>query len=211
MRYLLIAVVLWGALCRSGLPDDLTTLSGTTYHNFTVVKAENGFLTINYVDGSANIKADALPDNLRQQYGLVAPVSTQAPAQPPVHFDELVLNDGTPYLDVTVVKVAPDSLTVMHRDGGAKIPIEKLPSYICKLYGLTSEQAQQYRASIKLQDEKRQQEVANSVAVSTNTDSPTVVPEYSAPPDYGSTGGGVYVHGYYRKNGTYVNGYYRSR
>ena len=153
MRHLLFAVVLAGALCQSALSDDLTTLSGTTYHNFTVVKVKNAFLTINYDDGTAKIKAEVLPENIRQQYGLSPTGLSPTSPKPPDHLDKLVLKDGTTYLDVSIIKVQPDSLTVLHKDGGAKIPFENLPDDICKLYNITVEQALQYRATIKQEQE----------------------------------------------------------
>jgi hypothetical protein len=210
MRHLLFAVVLVGASCQGLLADDLTTLNGTTYHNFTVVKAENGFLTINYDDGSANIKAEVLPENIRQQYGL-----TPTSPKPPDHLDKLVLKDGTTYRNVTIVKVKPDSLTVLHEDGGANIPFEKLPDDICKLYDITVEHALQYRATVKQEQEQEQeQELANAAAAassSTNNDNPPTVSGDSTTPSYDSSDDTVYVNGYYRKDGTYVNGYTRRK
>jgi hypothetical protein len=213
MRHLFLAAMLGGTLCQSALSDDLTTLNGTTYHNFTVVKAENGFLTINYDEGTANIKAEVLPENIRQQYGLSATGSSPTSPKPPDHFNELVLKDGTPYLDVTIIKVEPDSLTVLHKDGGAKIPFENLPDYICKLYDITTEKALQYRASIKQEQKQQQQELAAAAAAaaSTNNDNTPTASGDSSTPNYSSSDDMVYVNGYYRKNGTYVNGYYRHK
>jgi len=191
-----------GILSQNALSDDLTTLSGTTYHGFTVVKAENGFLTINYVDGTATIKAEALPQDIRQQYGL-----TLVSQKPPKNLDKIVLNDGTIYLNVTIVNVQPDSLTILYKDGGAKIPFENLPDDICKLYDLTVEGAQQYRASLK----QEQESADTATTASTNADNPPPVLDYTSAPSYNSGGNTVYVHGYYRKDGTYVNGYTRNK
>lgn len=192
-----------GLLCQIAYPDDLVSLQGTTYRNFSVVKVENGFLTISYDEGTATLKADILPEDIRQKYGLGSNVT-----QPPKHLDKIVLNDGTTYLNVTIGKVLPDSLTILYGDGGAKIPFENLSAAICKLYGITLDQAVQYRESIK-----QEQELANSNKSPLTKDEipPSANSATDVSPTYNSGSDTVYVHGYYRKDGTYVNGYTRRK
>jgi hypothetical protein len=112
--------------------SDLTTLKGTVYRNYTVTKAENGFLSISYEEGTANIKAEVLPEDVRTQYGLTSSDIPSAPvASQPSHLDELVLNDGTRYTNVKVVGVRADALSILYNDGGATIPFEKLSGPTC--------------------------------------------------------------------------------
>jgi len=185
------------------LTDDLTTLNGTTYHNYTVIKAENGFLTINFAEGTTSIKADILPEDIRQKYGFIV-----SPTKHPKNLDTLILKDGTIYSNVTVVKIEPDGLTILYQDGGVKITFEKLTDEICKLYNLTLDQALQYRASEKL---KQDQKTAESNVSTTHSDNPSTASNGVSTPDYFSSSDTVYVHGYFRKNGTYVNGYTRRK
>ncbi len=41
-----------------------------------------------------------------------------------------VMPDGTTYENVSVVKVEADAVTIIHRNGGALVPLEKLPVYL---------------------------------------------------------------------------------
>jgi hypothetical protein len=211
MRWFLLGGFLLAAL-NFAVGDDLTTLKGTIYRNYTVVRAGNGFLSISYEEGTANIKAEALPEDIRTKYGLT---SSDIPAAlvsgQPSHLDQLVLNDGTRYTNVKVVGIRADALSILYDDGGATIPFEKLSDATCKLYGITEEKALAYRSSVTPSQQ-------TAVVTTENTNAAPVAPDATSPnyteystPAPTTTGGGEYVHGYYRKNGTYVHGYYRSR
>jgi len=202
----LIFFILIGLLVLhpSALAEDLVTTSGTVYHNFTIIKIEDGMLTINYEEGTATIKIEALPEDFRQRYGLIlVPVSHK---RPPTYLDKLVLKNGITYSGVTIVKVQPDGLTVLHHDGGAQISFENLSEEICSLYNITAEKAKIYRMALKAEQEK----IADNKAAIPSKIENTEISSENIPTNYSSENT-VYVHGYYRKDGTYVNGYTRRK
>ncbi|GAA5496412.1 hypothetical protein Rhal01_02595 [Rubritalea halochordaticola] len=73
----------------------------------------------------------------------------------PQKFDSLTLKDGKGYRSVTVTKVSPDGITLMHAEGMAKVGYEKLPEELQKqLGGFDAAKAEAYR---KQQQEKQKQ------------------------------------------------------
>jgi S1-C subfamily serine protease len=53
-------------------------------------------------------------------------------------FDSLTTLNGTPYRNVTVVRVQNDAIQVRHDSGGGRIPFEELPDDVLKKLGLPS-------------------------------------------------------------------------
>ena len=45
-----------------------------------------------------------------------------------VHAEDWTTTDGKTYKDVTVVKTEDDAVTILYSDGGALVPLDKLPS-----------------------------------------------------------------------------------
>jgi hypothetical protein len=48
--------------------------------------------------------------------------------------DDWYLSDGKIYRDVLVVKVEDDAVTILHKAGGALVPLDKLPAYLQKKF-----------------------------------------------------------------------------
>lgn len=95
-----------------------------------------------------------------------------------LHAEDFTLNDGTVYKNVTVTKVDPDGLRIIHSDGGGKVLFTQLPESIQKKYNYDPVAAQKYTDE---QDAKRhaklemvlQQAAAES---STATAAPAIAP-----------------------------------
>jgi len=68
MRWL-VAVFILGTTVLPLLAEDLTTVDGKVYPNYSVVKAEDDGLNISYDGGTAKIPYYNLPLNIQKQYG----------------------------------------------------------------------------------------------------------------------------------------------
>ena len=75
---------------------------------------------------------------------------------------ELVTLDGKFYQDVTIRKVEPDGLSILHKSGTAKVPFEQLPGSIQEKYGYSAEAAAEHRK--QLADAQRAREAAEKAA-----------------------------------------------
>ena len=52
----------------------------------------------------------------------------------PLHAEDWKTTDGTVYQDVKVIKVEDDAVTILYEDGGARIPLAKLPPDLQKKF-----------------------------------------------------------------------------
>ena len=52
----------------------------------------------------------------------------------PLHAEDWKTTDGTIYQDVKVIKVEDDAVTILYEDGGARIPLAKLPPDLQKKF-----------------------------------------------------------------------------
>lgn len=76
---------------------------------------------------------------------LLAAVSVSVSAQDEnIKLEELILKDGKKYEDVTIRKVEPDGIRIMHKGGMARIPYEKLPKETCDRVGLKKDAVEKY-------------------------------------------------------------------
>jgi hypothetical protein len=76
---------------------------------------------------------------------------------------ELVTLDGKFYQDVTIRKIEPDGLSIVHKAGTAKVPFEQLPGSIQEKYGYTPEAAAEHRK--QLADAQRAREATEKAAL----------------------------------------------
>jgi hypothetical protein len=51
-----------------------------------------------------------------------------------VYAEDWYLTDGKVYHDVLVIKVEDDAVTILHKAGGALVPLDKLPDYLQKKF-----------------------------------------------------------------------------
>lgn len=70
---------------------------------------------------------------------------------------EIVTTDGKKYSGVTIRKIEPDGLSILHSSGVAKVPFEKLPEDIRVKYGYDEADAAEHRAKLA-EAEKRMAE-----------------------------------------------------
>ncbi len=87
--------------------------------------------------------------------------------QAPAKLDSHVIPELNGYTAVTVRRVEPDGLCVIHESGASKIPIEKLTEEQRTKYGLTMERAAHYRKQVAenvATSYARQQETARNQA-----------------------------------------------
>lgn len=75
---------------------------------------------------------------------------------------ELVTLDGKFYQDVTIRKVEPDGLSIVHKAGTAKVPFEKLPESMQEKFGYNADAAAAHRK--QLADAQRAREAAEKTA-----------------------------------------------
>jgi len=76
--------------------------------------------------------------------------------------DQLVTVDGKTYDAVTIRKVEPDGLSILHAAGTAKVPFEKLSADLQTKYGYNKEAAAEHRK--QLAEVQRQQDEAERKA-----------------------------------------------
>lgn len=89
-----------------------------------------------------------------------------------VHAEDWTTTDGKSYQDVKVIKVDPDVVTILHRDGGASVPLATLPSYLqtrfkyepAKAQAAAAARAQADQESIKELQAEKDKENAQNVA-----------------------------------------------
>lgn len=94
------------------------------------------------------------------------PIAVPEP-QAPVELDGKVIPELNGFKSVTIRRVEPDGLRIIHESGTAKIPIEKLTDVQRVKYGLSAEGASQYRkqaAENAATSYARQQEAARNQA-----------------------------------------------
>lgn len=94
------------------------------------------------------------------------PIAVPEP-QAPVELDGKVIPELNGFKSVTIRRVEPDGLRIIHESGTAKIPIEKLTDEQRAKYGLSAEGASQYRkqaAENAATSYARQQEAARNQA-----------------------------------------------
>jgi hypothetical protein len=98
-----------------------------------------------------------------------------------VKLDHLVTLDGKVYQAVTIRKVEPDGLSIVHEAGTAKVPFEKLPEELQEKYGYDEAAAAEHRkrvaeaqrrqdAADKTASEKRKKEAAAQAATEADKD-----------------------------------------
>ena len=75
---------------------------------------------------------------------------------------ELVTLDGKFYQDVTIRKIEPDGLSIVHKAGTAKVPFEKLPESMQEKYGYNADAAAAHRK--QLAEAQRARESAEKAA-----------------------------------------------
>ncbi|MCW1886385.1 hypothetical protein OKA04_16730 [Luteolibacter flavescens] len=75
---------------------------------------------------------------------------------------ELVTLNGKLYQDVTIRKVEPDGLSILHAAGTAKVPFEQLSSELQEKYGYTKEAAAEHKE--KMEEARLRQAEAEQVA-----------------------------------------------
>lgn len=76
--------------------------------------------------------------------------------------DQLLTVDGKTYKAVTIRKVEPDGLSILHEAGTAKIPFEKLSADLQKKYGYDKDAAAEHRK--QLAEVQRQQDAVEQKA-----------------------------------------------
>ncbi len=96
----------------------------------------------------------------------------------PLFAEDWTTSDGTVYQNVKVVRVEDDAITVIYKDGGALIPLVKLPESLRKQYGYDpvkakaaaearskadADNAKQLQAEMELSNKmKKQQQIKDS-------------------------------------------------
>ncbi len=75
---------------------------------------------------------------------------------------ELVTLDGKTYQGVTIRKVEPDGLSILHAAGTAKVPFEKLPEELQEKYGYDATAAAEHRKQAA--EAQRKQDAAERAA-----------------------------------------------
>jgi hypothetical protein len=53
----------------------------------------------------------------------------------PLHADDWKTNDGKVYQDVKLIRLDPDTVTILYTDGGARVPLANLPPDLQKRFG----------------------------------------------------------------------------
>jgi hypothetical protein len=76
--------------------------------------------------------------------------------------DSLVTLDGKVYQSVTIRKVDPDGLSILHEAGTAKVPFEKLPEELREQYGYDEAAAAEHRKQVA--EAQRKQDAAERTA-----------------------------------------------
>lgn len=69
--------------------------------------------------------------------------------------DESKFKELLGYTNVTVTKVEPDGIRIIHESGAAKIPIEKIPEELRSKFGINENGAQAHRQQIRENDQRR--------------------------------------------------------
>ena len=85
---------------------------------------------------------------------------------------DITTTDGRTYKDCTISKVEPDALRIIHSDGAARLPYEKLPPALQKQFfdpakvAAYHEQVEEAKraAAVKAEEERRQQQIAAAEA-----------------------------------------------
>jgi hypothetical protein len=77
------------------------------------------------------------------------PIAAQVSEKNP----NLTTTDGKTYDAVTVTKVEPDGIKIIHESGVAKVPFEKLSVEIQKQYGFDPEKAEKFREAQAIKQE----------------------------------------------------------
>jgi hypothetical protein len=90
--------------------------------------------------------------------GLIAFLAMAATAAEPAKIPTLTTTDGKTYKAVTITKVEPDGIRIMHDGGMAKIPFEKLSEALRKQHGYDPKKAAEHAAKTAAED--REQEAA---------------------------------------------------
>lgn len=76
----------------------------------------------------------------------------------PLYAEDWTTTDGTVYQDVKVIKIEDDAVTVFYKDGGALIPLAKLPPDLQKKFSydpVKAKAAAEARAKADATDEKK--------------------------------------------------------
>jgi hypothetical protein len=71
---------------------------------------------------------------------------------------ELKTADGKVFQNVTITKVEPDAIRIMHEAGAAKIQFEMIPEELRKKFNMSSESVDLYREKIREQQVKQQRD-----------------------------------------------------
>ena len=85
-----------------------------------------------------------------------------------LHAEDWTTKDGKTYQEVSVVRAEPDAVTILHHNGGARVPLKNLPPELQKRFNFdpaTAESAEQARAIAEEENRKALQAEMNQVAV----------------------------------------------
>ncbi|MBI5383977.1 MAG: hypothetical protein HZA90_04750 [Verrucomicrobia bacterium] len=130
---------------------------------------------------------------------------------------------GRVFSNVTL-KPAPNGLYWFNEKGGGLIRATDVPPDLARRFGVDQESAKAYDRAKQASDERYAAAMTSASArlasqesqatprnnVNWTSDELRFLPTYSSTRGH-SSGGPVWVGGYYRSNGTYVRGHYRSR
>jgi hypothetical protein len=102
----------------------------------------------------------------------------------PALAEDWTTSDGVCYQDVKVIKVEDDAITIIYKDGGALVPLAKLPPAIQQKFDYDpdkakaaaaartkadAQSAKQLQAEIELADKMRQDQLAKEAKSQTNS------------------------------------------
>ncbi len=110
-----------------------------------------------------------------------APAFPAPVPQAPVELDGKVIPELNGFKSVTIRRVEPDGLRIIHESGSAKIPIEKLSNEQRAKYGITVEGAAQYRQQVAdsaATNNVREQQAARDQAASPRPSAAAPVPKF---------------------------------
>ena len=102
----------------------------------------------------------------------------------PVLAEDWTTSDGVYYQDVKIVKVEDDAITIIYKDGGALVPLSKLPPTVQQRFDYDPEKAKaaaaarakadaqsakQLQAEIELANKLKQQQLVKDAKSQTNS------------------------------------------
>jgi len=125
------AIIVVGLCCLTARAEDWTTSDGKTYKNVTVISHDAKIVTISSSDGTATFPITLLGDDLQRRVN-----------GDNVTAKDWATTDGKTYRGVKVLKYDALTVSILYADGGASVPLEKLPVDLQKKFGYDPVQAQ---------------------------------------------------------------------